>query len=113
MARLQFSISLEKLQSRRAILNFFNLWALRVTEDPSTQESHYDNDRVFTTEATIKIKRFTRGTHSSGKILVFLATIAEGKTAASDKCKPLTSFEATCFLQGKMGGIFPQRDNCP
>ena len=37
-----------------------------LTEDPSTQESYHDIDRVFTTEATIKIKHFRRGAHSNG-----------------------------------------------
>ena len=38
-----------------------------LTEDPSTQESHHDNGRVFfTTEAIFKIKHFRRGAHSNG-----------------------------------------------
>ena len=37
----------------------------------------------FKTEATIKIKHSRRGTHSNGKIHMFLgATVADGKTAA-------------------------------
>ena len=42
-----------------------------LTEDPSTQDSHHDHGRVFTAEATIKIKNFGRGAHLNGETHVF------------------------------------------
>ena len=45
----------------------------------------------FTTEANIKIKFCRRGTRSNGKH-TFLAMIADGKAAASDKCKTCKNF---------------------
>ena len=70
------------------------------TDDPSTQGSHPDHGRVFTTAATFKIKHFRRGgAHSNGKHM-FLAMVADSQTAA---LKTLTS------LNKEVRPFFPKR----
>ena len=55
-----------------------------LTEDSSTK-NHYENGRFLTTEATIKIKHFRKG--SFQRKHMFIATTTDGKTTASDNCK--------------------------
>ena len=55
-----------------------------LAKDPSTQESHHHRRRVFTAETTIKIKHFRRREliRMEPPPHMFLATMADGKTAA-------------------------------
>ena len=54
-----------------------------LTEGPSTQDNHPDHGRVFTTEATIKSKHFTRKELILREEHICSARVADGQTAAS------------------------------